>query len=64
MFTPGEADGGERLQRCGAALARGHAAIEQGQLDVLQRRRASQQVVALKDEADVVAAEQGALIAR
>ena len=44
---------------CGARLA----AIEQRQLDVLRRRGARQQVESLEDEPEVVAAQQGALLA-
>src|SRR5690606_21422789 len=36
----------------------GHTAVEQGQFDVLQCAGSSQQVEALKDEPDVVAAQQ------
>ncbi len=47
----------------GMAGGRLFAAIEQRQFDILQRRGARQQVEALKDEAQVVAAQQGALVA-
>ena len=40
------------------------AAIEQRQLDVLERRRAREQIEALEHEAEVVPAQQRALIAR
>ena len=43
---------------------RGHAAIDERQLDVLERGRAVEQVEALEDEAEVVAAQQRALLAR
>jgi hypothetical protein len=52
-----------RPPRCARALAPS-AAVEQRQLDVLQRRGARQQVEALEDEAQVVAAQQRALVAR
>src|SRR5438105_10081927 len=47
------------------ALAKRQApAVEQRQLDVLQRRGARQQIEALKDKADVAIANAGALVAR
>ena len=45
------------------ALAAGRPAIDQRQLDVLDRRGARQQVEALEDEAEVMPAEQRALVA-
>ena len=54
----GQADLVERLERQAPPLGGRHAAIDQRQLDVLDRRGARQQVEALEDEADEMAAEQ------
>ena len=50
--------------RLRGASARWLAAIEQRQLDVLERGGARQQVEALEDEAEIVPAQQRALVAR
>ena len=63
-FPPRQADGRQRLARPAAPLAGGHPAIDQRQLDVLERRRAIEQVESLKDEPEVVAAQQRALLTR
>ena len=58
-----------RPTRCRACTAvsrrsrRGHAAVDERQFDVLDRRGAGEQIVALEHEAEVVAPEQRALIA-
>jgi hypothetical protein len=46
----------QRLGGAPAALGRGHAGVDQRQLDVLQRLRARQQVERLEDEADLAVA--------
>ena len=45
------------------SLRAGNAPVYEGQLDIFKGRGAFQQVVALKDEPEVVAAEQGPLVA-
>ena len=58
-----EADLVERRHRRLAPLRLVLAAIEQGQLDILERVGAGEQVEALEDEAEIAAAEQRALVA-
>ena len=53
----GKADLVERVERQPPPLGAGHAAIDQRQFDVFQRRGARQQVEALEDEAEEMAAE-------
>ena len=53
----GKADLGERLERQTPPLGRRHAAIDQRQLDILDRRGARQQVEALEDEAEEMTAD-------
>jgi hypothetical protein len=63
VFPARQAHRGHERAR-GAVARRGRlAAVEQRQLDVLLRRGARQQVEALEDEAEVAAAQQGALVA-
>src|SRR5690606_10578205 len=64
MLAPFEPDEREHLARPPLPLALRQAAIDERQLDVLERRRAVQQVESLKDEADEVASEQRPLLAR
>ena len=58
-----EADGLQRLGRCGVACGGRLAAVEQRQLHVLLRRGARQQVEALEHEAEVPAPQPRALVA-
>ena len=51
----------ERLVRGALALARGHAAIDERQLDVLVHREIADQVEGLEDEADGAGADPRAL---
>ena len=60
----GEADRGERFARSLVPLACAHAAIDERELHVLERGGAIEQVEALEDESDVVAAQQRALLPR
>src|SRR5690242_19039840 len=62
VLTLGQPHVGQPLARPPAPLAHGHAAVEQGQLDVLQRARARQQVELLEDEADLGIADPGQLV--
>jgi hypothetical protein len=57
--SPTEASAARARRDASAALA----AVQQRQLDILQRRGARQQVEALEDEAEVTAAQPGALVA-
>ena len=59
-----EPNGGQRLTRAIAALSDRHAAIDQRDLNVLQRRRSIEKIVSLKNETQIMAAKQRALIAR
>ncbi len=52
----------QRRSRGGMPLGAVQTLVDQRQFDVLQRGGARQQVVALKDEAQIVAAQQRALI--
>jgi hypothetical protein len=49
-----ELDGGERLFGPLLALDRGDARVDERQLDVVQGRRAREQVEGLEDEADLL----------
>src|ERR687894_787802 len=62
--APVEADRVQSLGRAPAALGRVDARVEHRQLDVLKRRRAREQVEALKDEAELAQAYVGALVLR
>ncbi len=53
VFPALQPDGIERARGHGMSLGGGFTAIDQRQLDVLQRGRARQQVEALEDEAEV-----------
>src|SRR5258707_1312862 len=59
-----QADAGERFGGAIAAISRGDALVEHGQLHVLDGAGAREQVEALEDEADLLAAQPRALIAR
>ena len=61
-FPAGEPDRGERFARTLVPLARADAAIEQRELDVLERGRSVEQIEALKDEPEIVAPQQRALL--
>ncbi len=50
------------LHRTLAPFAPGHAAVDERQLDVLDRRGAGEKIVTLEHEAKIVAPEQGPLI--
>ena len=60
---PSRPDGRQGLACELVALGARDAAIDQGQLDVLQRRGAVQEIVALEDETEIVPAQQGPLVA-
>ena len=60
----GQADLLERGPGGPVAFARSLAAIEQRQLDVLERTRPAEQVEALEDEPEVTASQQRAFVAR
>src|SRR5436190_12039908 len=64
MLALGEPDGLQACPRPLAAIARGHAAVEQRQLDVLEGGGAGEQVEHLKHEADFRVAYGRELIAR
>ncbi len=58
------ADALERLLHALLALAAGHAAIGERQLDVLEHRQVADQVECLEDEADLAVADPGPLDGR
>ena len=61
-FATGETDFVQRLARARVPLLGRHVPVDQRQLDVLERGGAAQQIEALEHEAQVVAAQQRALI--
>ena len=63
VLAAAQADLGQRLHGELAPLAAGRAAIDQRQLDILGRRGARQQIVALEDEADIEVAQVRAAVA-
>ncbi len=63
MLAPLKSDLGQRLRRAGRTLGRGMALVDQRQFDVLERGRAGEQVEALEDEAEIVAAQERPLVA-
>ena len=63
VLAAGEADRGQGLAGARGGAPRRAPAVDQRQLDVLERRGARQQVEPLEHEADVVAAQQRELVA-
>src|SRR5680860_809496 len=63
LLAPLEANAGKRVHGKGAAFGELHAAIDQWQLDILHRGCAGEEIEALKHEAEIIAPEQGALLA-
>jgi hypothetical protein len=59
-----EPDQPQRLERARVALGAARLAVDQRDLDVLERGRARQQVEALEDEADLAVADLGEAVAR
>lgn len=65
MQAVGEADERQFVLGALTALAKGDAAgVEERELDVFERRSASQQIEILKDEAETVIADAGSLVTR
>jgi hypothetical protein len=64
LLSVREADGRQRLTRAGALLGKRQIAVEERQLDVLERARPGYEVEALEDEADLLVADFGALVGR
>ncbi len=64
VLPAGQADHRQRLARRGVAVLGVFTAIEQRQLDVLLRRSPGEQIETLENEAEVVAAQERALVAR
>src|SRR5438445_788912 len=60
----GEPDCGQTVQRALTTRPRGKATVEQGQLDVLERRRPGQQVELLEHEPDLRVADSRQLVLR
>src|SRR5690606_6766301 len=56
-------DSGQRLARPPVPLGPRHPAIDERQFDILERRRALQEIEALKHEAEIVAPQKGAPVA-
>ena len=62
--APGEPDRGERALRARPPLRAAASPVQQGQLHVLERGGAGQQLEVLEDEAQIAPPQQGALVAR
>src|SRR5690606_36447698 len=63
MLAALQPDLGQRLGGAGGAFGAAHALVDQRKLDVFLCRGAREEVEALEDEAEVVAADERALVA-